>query len=445
MKLAILQCLFALAILAAPVRAQDPFLRRTTTVRVVEQVGPAVVNITTERLVKRRNPFGYPGNDPFFDRFFQDFFEPRLPRKANSLGSGVVIDAAGHILTNEHVVGRADRIRVSIADGREFDAELIGADPNNDLAVLKVETEEHLPWIELSSSGDLMVGEPVIAIGNPFGLSNTVTTGVISATDRSIRTENLTYHGFLQTDASINPGNSGGPLLNAEGKLIAINTAVYNGGQGIGFAIPIDVAQRVVSELIAHGEILPVWLGLEFQDLSRELRGAMELPDDLVGALVNRVREKSPGARGGLRRGDVVTHVDGHAVSSARGFFEILVTVTPRQIVAVSYWRNGDTGTSNVLAEEFPADLVEQITGEILGMDLHQRDEGGFIVMGVREGSGAQRIGIRVGDLLLAINGRNLADDEALRRAVLELRGHPRALVMVQRGAGRYNVAIPLI
>jgi serine protease Do len=412
MKLAILQCLFALAILAAPVRAQDPFLRRTTTVRVVEQVGPAVVNITTERLVKRRNPFGYPGNDPFFDRFFQAFFEPRLPRKANSLGSGVVIDAAGHILTNEHVVGRADRIRVSIADG---------------------------------SSGDLMVGEPVIAIGNPFGLSNTVTTGVISATDRSIRTENLTYHGFLQTDASINPGNSGGPLLNAEGKLIAINTAVYNGGQGIGFAIPIDVAQRVVSELIAHGEILPVWLGLEFQDLSRELRGAMELPDDLVGALVNRVREKSPGARGGLRRGDVVTHVDGHAVSSARGFFEILVTVTPRQIVAVSYWRNGDTGTSNVLAEEFPADLVEQITGEILGMDLHQRDEGGFIVMGVREGSGAQRIGIRVGDLLLAINGRNLADDEALRRAVLELRGHPRALVMVQRGAGRYNVAIPLI
>jgi serine protease Do len=436
---------FALAFLAAPVRAEDPFLRRTTTVRVVENVGPAVVNITTERLVKRRNPFGYPGNDPFFDRFFRDFFEPRMPQKANSLGSGVVIDAEGHILTNEHVVGRADRIRVSIADGREFDAELIGADPNNDLAVLKVETDEDLPWVGLSTSKDLMVGEPVIAIGNPFGLSNTVTTGVISATDRSIRTENLTYHGFLQTDASINPGNSGGPLLNAEGKLIAINTAVYNGGQGIGFAIPIDVARRVVGELIAHGEILPVWLGLEFQDLSRELRSALELPDDLIGALVNRVREKSPGERGGLRRGDVVTHVDGHAVMSARGFFEILVTVTPRQIVAVSYWRNGEAGTSNVLAEEFPENLVDQITDEMLGMDLQHRDEGGFIVMEVRDGSGAQRIGIRVGDLLLAINGRVLADDEALRRAVLELRGQTRALVMVQRGPGRYNVAIPLL
>ena len=190
----------------------------------------------------------------------------------------MVIDAEGHILTNEHVVGRADRIRVSIADGREFDATLIGADPNNDIAVLKVETDEDLPWIPLSTSDDLMVGEPVIAIGNPFGLSNTVTTGVISATNRSIRTEHAVYHGFLQTDASINPGNSGGPLLNAEGKLIGINTAVYDGGQGIGFAIPIDVARRVVRELIAHGEVTPVWLGLEFQDLTRELRDAMELP-----------------------------------------------------------------------------------------------------------------------------------------------------------------------
>jgi serine protease Do len=435
----------ALAVLAVPAHASDPFLRRTTAVRVVEKAGPAVVNIATERLVKRRNPFGTPGNDLLFDRFFRDFFEPRLPQTAKSLGSGVVIDAEGHILTNEHVVGRADRIHVSTADGREFDAALIGADPNNDIAVLKAETDEDLPWIPLSTSDDLMTGEPVIAIGNPFGLSNTVTTGVISATNRSIRTKRYVYHGFLQTDASINPGNSGGPLLSAEGKLIGINTAVYDGGQGIGFAIPIDVARRVVTELIAHGEVTPVWLGLEFQDLSEELRGAMKLPGGVSGALVNRVREKSPGANAGLRRGDVVTRVDEHPVESARGFFEFLVTVTPRQVLEISYWRNGRSRATRVRAEEFPGELVEQLTNEMLGMDLHHRREGGFLVMSIRDGSGAHRIGIRTGDLILAINGRTLEDGEALRRSVLDLRGHSRALVVVQRGAGRYNVTVPLI
>jgi serine protease Do len=441
----VLWFVFTLAVLAVPAHAGDPFLRRTTTVRVVEKVGPAVVNIATERLVKRRNPFGTPGNDLLFDRFFRDFFEPRLPQTAKSLGSGVVIDAEGHILTNEHVVGRADRIRVSIADGREFDAALIGADPNNDIAVLKAETDEDLPWVPLSTSDDLMVGEPVIAIGNPFGLSNSVTTGVISATNRSIRTKRYVYHGFLQTDASINPGNSGGPLLSAEGKLIGVNTAVYDGGQGIGFAIPIDVARRVVTELIAHGEVTPVWLGLEFQDLSEELRGAMNLPNGLSGALVNRVRKKSPGANAGLRRGDIVTHVDEHPVESARGFFEFLVTVTPRQVLEISYRRNGKSRVANALAEEFPGELVEQLTDEMLGMDLHHRSEGGFLVMSIRDGSGAHRIGIRIGDLILAINGRTLEDGEALRRSVLDLRGRSRALVVVQRGAGRYNVTIPLI
>jgi S1-C subfamily serine protease len=414
-------------------------------VQVVEEHGPAVVNITTERIVRGSNPFGRRGNDPFFDSFFRDFFAPNLPRTAKSLGSGVVIDAAGHILTNEHVVQRADRIRVAIADGREFDATLIGADPNNDLAVLKVETGEKLPWIAMNSSSDLMVGEPVIAIGNPFGLANTVTTGVISALDRSIRTGDHVYHGFIQTDASINPGNSGGPLLNAEGQLIAINTAVHGGAQGIGFAIPIDVANRVVVELIAHGEVTPVWLGLEFQDLTRELRVGLDLDSETEGVLVNRVRSDSPSAGAGLARGDIVTHVDSHAVVSARGFFEILVTVTPRQVIAISFLRNGQPRTTKVTAEEFPGELVAQLAQEMLGIDLQKRSEGGFLVTAVRNGSGADRIGIRVGDLILAVNGRGLSDDEALRRSILDLRGHTRALVVVQRGSGRYNVAVPLI
>jgi len=442
------RCLFVLALaLAAPTAAaSDPFLRRTTTVQVVEKVGPAVVNITTETVVANRSPFGQTWNDPFFDRFFRDFFEPRVPQTAQSLGSGVIFDAEGHILTNAHVVGRADRIRVTVADGAGFDATLIGADPNNDLAVLKAETDAALPWIPLSTSEDLMVGEPVIAIGNPFGLSNTVTTGVISAAGRSIRTEKQVYHGFLQTDASINPGNSGGPLLNAEGKLIGINTAVYNGGQGIGFAIPADVAKRVVRELIAHGEVTPVWFGLEFQDLSPELRSALDVPDSVTGALVNRVRSDSPGQRIGLARGDVVTRVDGHAVTSARSFYEILVTVTPRQVVEITYWRSGKERVAQVRAEQVPAELIDQLTDEMLGLNLEPIREGtGFRITGVRDGSGAQRIGLQTGDLLLAINGRRVGDGDDLRRSVLDLRGNTRAMVMVQRGAGRYNVTIPLI
>ena len=309
--------------------------------RVVERNGPAVVNVTTEQRAREpANPFRPFAGDPFFDRFFQDFFEPREPHAEQSLGSGVLIDAQRHVLTNEHVVTRAERIRVSLADGREFDAHLIGADPNNDIAVLEVETQENLPWIAPGSSADLMVGEPVIAIGNPFGLSHTVTTGVISALGRSLRTDERVYHGFIQTDASINPGNSGGPLLNAEGHLIAINTAVYNRAQGIGFAIPIDDARRVVRELIDHGEVSPVWIGIDLQDLDAGLVAALQLPSGARGAVVSRVRAESPAERAGVRRGDVVTHVDGQPLESARGFFERLERTTPGQELSLTAIRN---------------------------------------------------------------------------------------------------------
>ncbi len=216
-------------------QAEDPFLRRTATVRAAERVGPAVVNITTERIVQTPNPFASMFNNPNFERFFRDFGGPQQQKRTvANLGSGFIFDHHGHVLTNAHVVNAADRVMASLSDGREFETRLIGADPNNDLAVLKIETDEQLPWVAPGSSADLMVGEPVIAIGNPFGLENTVTTGVISATDRSVRaTERHFFHGFIQTDAAINPGNSGGPLLNAEGSPIGINTAVY-GGQGIG-------------------------------------------------------------------------------------------------------------------------------------------------------------------------------------------------------------------
>jgi serine protease Do len=434
----------ALGISAAPALASDPFLRQNTTVRVVKEVGPSVVNITTERVIASRNPFPRGGN-PFFDSFFRDFFEPRLPETVQSLGSGVLIDAEHHILTNEHVVGRASRIRVSLADGTEFDATLVGADPNNDIAVLKVDTDERLPWLEPGRSKDLMVGESVIAIGNPFGLSNTVTTGVISALNRSIRTEDFVYHGFLQTDASINPGNSGGPLVNAEGELIAINTAVYGGAQGIGFAIPIDTAKRVVDELIEHGELTPVWLGLDFQDLDPNLAAVMDLPEKLSGALVNRVLADSPAQRADLRRGDVVTRFDGRPIESARSFYEMLEISVAGQDLQIELWRAGRLQTVAVKLEELPLRQVARLVNEMLGMKLQPRKGGGYTVDSVREGSGSARIGIARGDLVLAINGTTLGDDDTLRRSALSLRGRPHALVVVQREGARYHVTIPLL
>jgi serine protease Do len=253
------------------------------------------------------------------------------------------------------------------------------------------------------------------------------------------------YHGFLQTDASINPGNSGGPLVNAEGELIAINTAVYGGAQGIGFAIPIDTAKRVVDELIEHGELAPVWLGLDFQDLEPNLAAAMNLPEKLNGALVNRVREDSPAQRADLRRGDVVTRFDGRPIESARSFYEMLEISVAGQDLQIELWRNGRLQTVAVKLKELPLRQVARLVNEMLGMKLQPRKGGGYTVDSVREGSGSARIGIARGDLVLAINGTTLADDDALRRSVLSLRGRPHALVVVQREGARYHVTIPLL
>lgn len=437
----------ALLLLApAGAHAGDPFLRRTPAVQAVERVGPSVVSITTEEVARARNPFGSIFGNESLDRFFNDFFEPSRPaqRRRTNLGSGVLVDARGHVLTNEHVVARANRILVSLADGRELEASLVGADPNNDLAVLQIEDTRALPFTPPARSADVMVGEPVIAIGNPFGLSNTVTTGVISAVDRSLRTRQRAYHGFLQTDASINPGNSGGPLLNADGELIGINTAVYQGAQGIGFAIPIDVARRVVAELIEHGEVIPVWLGLQFQDLDPRLREAMGLPERARGALVTRVHPDGPAQRGGVRRGDVVTRLDGRAVGSAREFYEMLARSTQGQSLALSLQREDDDSEATVLAEGIPDSLVDDLTGQLLGLELNPLPRGGFAVTGVRSGSGSEQIGIQEGDVLLRLNGLPLASRDALERSVLDLRGRAQASLVVRRGSGRYHVTIPL-
>jgi Do/DeqQ family serine protease len=432
---------------AQATQAADPFLRRTATVHVVEQVGPSVVNITAERITKTPSPFGRPTRaDPRADSFFRNFFEPRT-RTVQSLGSGVIFDRQGHVLTNEHVIARADRVRVMIADGREFDAELVGADPNNDIAVLKILTDEELPFSPPGTSSDLMVGEPVIAIGNPFGFSNSVTTGVISATNRSVNAQgtNFTFHGLLQTDASINPGNSGGPLLNAKGELIGINAAIYADAQGIGFAIPIDVASRVIHELLLYGEVHPVWLGLEFQDIDTALRGVLDLPNGLAGVLVNRIHPHSPASRAGVERGDIVAELDGRAVKNAQQLFEMLEGMTANQDLRLELYRDGEFREVTATAEELSQTMIRNIASRMLGLELElSKTHRAFQVTGVDPGSTAETLGLRAGDFLIGINGVGLASNEDLRRAVARLRGRSRALVVVQRGPGRYHLALPL-
>lgn len=443
---AVLLALLVSLAVAAPATAADPFLRRTPTVQAVERVGPAVVSITSARLAQG-NPFRALGEDPIYERFLRDFTGPRrLPTETDvELGSGVIIDPDGHVLTNEHVISRATQIRVKLADGRSFEASVVGADPNNDLAVVRIETDEKLPWVAPGSSDDLLVGEPVIAIGNPFGLSNTVTTGVISAVDRSFYTPQQSFHGFIQTDASINPGNSGGPLLNAEGSLVGINSAIYGDGQGIGFAIPIDVAKKIVSELIDHGEVTPIWVGAEFRDLDPGLHEVLRVPLEQRGVLVTRVRDNSPSQRAGLQAGDVLLRADGRDLAGAQDLFDFLETALVDQEIAVDLWRDGKSRQITLRTEQIPPEHVRALTQERLGLELAELPgPEGFEITQVEPDSPAGQIGFRSGDRLIAVNGRRLGGNDDLRRAIVELRGRRRAVVVVQRGAGRYHVTIPL-
>jgi len=369
------------------------------------------------------------------------------------LGSGVIIDAERHVLTNAHVITGSSRIRVTLADGREFPARLVGAAPNNDLAVLEIETDEELPWIPTGTSDDLMVGEPVIAIGNPFGLfSNSVTTGVLSAIDRSLMVEGDYYYGFLQTDASINPGNSGGPLLNAEGTLIGINTAIYRGAQGIGLAIPISTANLVIAQLLEHGEIPPPWIGLEFQNLDPALRSVMKLPDGVSGALVTRIEPDSPAERGGLKRGDLVISIDGHKIVQDRSFFEALATSLVGQSIELEIWRHENIQKIRVVGADLPDHVVKNLAAQFLGMTLSPDVGAGFKINEVDTRYPAYYLGIRAGDIVVGINGRSLHGPDDLRRAMVDLRrdyisthAQNQMLLVVRRGDRQEHVLLPSI
>ncbi len=415
--------------------------RRTPVVIAVEKAAPAVVNIFTEQeTVRSLSPFPA---DPFFEEFFRDFFEPFRERYTQrSLGSGVIIRPEGYILTNEHVVVRATKIQVLLADERRFEARLVGADSDSDLAVLKIDAPGPLPYLPMGDSDDLMIGETVIAIGNPFGLSNTVSTGVVSALHRSLNAGGRTYYDFIQTDASINPGNSGGPLLNIAGELIGINTAIYGKAQGIGFAIPINRAKRIVRELIRYGEVQPPWIGLSVQDLSPNLAYHFSLRRG-EGVLVREVERQSPAEAAGVRRGDVILAIENHRVHSTEEYWQRVRTYAAGDRIRFRVLQDGKEKTLPVRAARFPEAKIDGLAWKLIGVEVREGGEGLYISR-VRRGSPAAEIGVEKGDRLLGLGGTPLRTLPEFRRKILDLRFSQGVLLSIGRGVRQYHVTIPL-
>ncbi len=306
----------------------------------VNQAAPAVVNIYSSRIVERdQHPLM---SDPFFQQFFSGDDATTHQRMLSSLGSGVIVSPDGYVLTNHHVINGADQIQVALRDGRETLAEVVGTDPESDLAVLRI-TLDDLPIIELADSKEVAVGDVALAIGNPFGVGQTVTMGIISATGRSHLGLNA-YEDFIQTDAAINPGNSGGALVNPDGALVGINTAIFSrsgGSQGIGFAIPANLAHSIMNELVTRGRVIRGWLGIEAQALSRELAASFGLRTP-QGVIVAGVVEDGPAAKAGLQPGDVLLSIGGQVILDARATMSDIASVPPGTELPLTIVRGGE-------------------------------------------------------------------------------------------------------
>ncbi len=438
--------LAALAVLTLAGPTQSA--RHTSVVEVAKEAGPAVVNINTEQVVARgANPFFPYGSDPLLEEFFRDFLDPRYTRRQvrNSLGSGVIINSAGHVLTNEHIILSTGKVNVTLLGGRHIEAELIGADAESDLAVLRLKSRDKLPYIEMGDSDKVMVGEPSIAIGNPFGLSHTVTVGVISATHRSIHTSERIYNDFIQTDASINPGNSGGPLLDADGRLIGINTAIYKKAQGIGFAIPINRARSVVNDLIRYGEVHVGWLGVQVRDLTAASARKLGYTGP-GGVVVSLIVDGGPANRAGLKYGDVIEQLDGLPIRMKEDFRFAVRRLPVGKVVRLKISRKNARKTIEIKTRDFPLDMAEEVARYMLGIQVRRAPAGipGVTVDRVAPGSPAARIGLRSGDIILKLNDSAIRDIDQWRKAVAKVRMMDSALLLVRRGRSVYYVTLPL-
>ena len=398
-----------------------------------DTAGAAVVNIQVEKAMQGR-PAGMPfHSDERFKEFFGGQEQPGRERKQGGLGTGFIIDRAGYIITNNHVVENADSIKVVLKDERELKGEIVGRDPQTDLALIKVEAKDELPAVPLGRSADLKVGEWVVAIGNPFGLENTVTAGIVSAKGRVIGSG--PYDDFIQTDASINPGNSGGPLLNLNGEVVGVNTAILAQGQGIGFAIPIDMAKNVVAQLKGNGEVTRGWLGVSVQDLKGDLAKYYGV-EDKGGVLVAEVVAGDPADKAGIKAKDVITKVNGEKVATSRELTARTATLGVGETARITLVRDGKELTLPVsvgkrafslASADAPAKekakesgygmQIADLTPE-LARQLKLNGEKGVVVMGVAPGSKADKAGMQRGDLVLEVNRKAVESVGELKGAL---------------------------
>ena len=390
---------------------------------IAEKASPAVVGLRSERSVTQQSPFDEPF-DPFGDDFFEYFFRRQMPRQHQprrqlAQGSGFIISADGYILTNNHLVGESEKITVTLNDGREFEAKVIGTDPDSDVAVIKIDAN-NLPYLETADSDKLEVGEWILAIGNPFGLAHTVTAGIVSAKGRS-GVGISTYEDFIQTDAAINPGNSGGPLLNLDCKVVGINTAIISrsgGNMGIGFAIPINLAKNVYEQLVESGTVTRGYLGVNIQDLTPELAKSFGLKD-AKGVLIPNVTADSAAEKAGMKQGDIIVELDGVPIEKTKDLLNRVAMLKPGTKVEVVVLREGERKTLTVelgtrpKAEQAAAirsDILDQlgITVQNLTPETAEhfgyKDETGVIVTNVEQGSLADFGGIVPGTLIVEVN-----------------------------------------
>jgi serine protease Do len=429
---------------------------------IARSVSPAVVNISTTKVVKRDTP---PlADDPFFD-FFNPFKDFKMPRKwrEQSLGSGVIVSPDGLIITNNHVIEQADEIRVTLFDKRSFKARIIGADPKTDVAVVKIDSKD-LPTIRWGDSDKLQVGEFVLAIGNPFGLSHTVTMGIISAVGRA-NVGIADYEDFIQTDAAINPGNSGGPLVNARGELIGLNTAIFSksgGYQGIGFAVPSNMARLVIDQLERRGKVTRGWLGVTIQELTPDLAAKFGLGTS-NGALVSDVAKASPADAAGIKRGDIIVGFNGKDVGDVGSLRNMVAQSSVGAVIPLRILRGAKTHAVKVVIAELPRDAAEMIPGNpsedreggsLTGLsviDLSNeisrqlglgKNERGVVIVRVEPGSSAEEAGLRKGDVIQEIDRKKIERTDQYNKAVAGVRTGDTVLLFIDRGGKKFYVTV---
>lgn len=412
--------------------------RRSAVVDTVAKAGPAVVNIRTEQIVQRRSTPFFGFGDSFFDDFFRQF-SPTRSYRTQALGSGAIIDSRGYLVTNAHVVEKASKIYVALPGERqEREATLVGLDPATDLAVVKVATEQSLPSLVFADADDLLLGETVIAIGNPLGLENSVTTGVVSAPKRRLPNGEGGVAVFIQTDALINPGNSGGPLLDINGQMIGINTAIAEQAQGIGFAIPVKVVRRVVDDLMAHGRVRSVYTGI----LPGEISRAMVRSRGAGGALVTEVDAGSPAANVDVQVADVILEVDGVQTDSASEYLALLRTYPPGAKIILKLLRGVDELTREISLVELPPDYAMNYFVRIFGLEVEE-DRQGLVVSRVLPSSPAAQIELRPGDRIAEIEGVRLDTLKDLTLRIEATLGRLPLQFTFFRGQRGYLVALP--